>query len=216
LGCIALALGALSRTLAGPTLAWLLAWLAAAWLLTAASRTLIARLQARLWSSGRGAEVIAVVGLGPTAEGIKARMKTSGPVPMRLLGVFDDRVSERSERSGLASGDINALLELGKTQRIDWIVLALPAHAQERLDALTQRLKALAAPIVLARPQVEAETQDQQAVEESDFTARPASAYRWIDTAGSLARAQMRAWRRSWLHGFRPSDSQEKKTCEND
>jgi exopolysaccharide biosynthesis polyprenyl glycosylphosphotransferase len=41
------------------------------------------------------------------------------------------------------------LIELGKTRKIDWILLALPPTAEHRLLSIVQRLKALSVPIGL-------------------------------------------------------------------
>jgi exopolysaccharide biosynthesis WecB/TagA/CpsF family protein len=47
------------------------------------------------------------------------------------------------------TGTVAQLIELGKTRKIDWILLTLPPTAEQRLLSIMQRLKALSVPIGL-------------------------------------------------------------------
>ncbi|MDO8704297.1 MAG: exopolysaccharide biosynthesis polyprenyl glycosylphosphotransferase, partial [Sulfuricaulis sp.] len=47
------------------------------------------------------------------------------------------------------AGTLAQLIELGKTRKIDWILLTLPPTAEQRVLSMVQRLKALSVPIGL-------------------------------------------------------------------
>jgi Undecaprenyl-phosphate glucose phosphotransferase len=144
---VVLALGGVSRTLGPLPTGWLFTWLAAGLLLTALPRVLVALTLRRLQQQGVLTEVIAVVGAGPVADRLVQVLGQAQPNSIELLGVFDD--DPDAVAGNRASGTLDQLLELGKTRKIDWILLTLPPAPEQRLQSIVQRLKALAVPIGL-------------------------------------------------------------------
>ncbi len=124
-------------------------WLLLTFMLTAAARVLLVRSVQRLLRRGLLAENVAIVGTGAHALELQHQLETQLSPGMALLGLFDDpHANTGSGRAGLA-GSIDELIELGKTRRIDWILLALPESESGRQPGLVQRLKALSVPIAL-------------------------------------------------------------------
>jgi exopolysaccharide biosynthesis WecB/TagA/CpsF family protein len=146
---VILALGALSQALDDFPRSWLIIWLASSLLLTSLTRVLAARYVRRLQRQGVLTEVIAVVGAGPVADRLVQALRQTRPETIELLGVFDDKVLGAVPSTIKSSGTLAQLLELGKTRKIDWILLTLPPTAEHRLLSIVQRLKALSVPIGL-------------------------------------------------------------------
>ncbi len=146
---VILALGALSQALDDFPRSWLIVWLASSLLLTSLTRVLAARYVRRLQRQGVLTEVIAVVGAGPVADRLVQALRQTRPETIELLGVFDDKVLGAVPSTIQSSGTLAQLLELGKTRKIDWILLTLPPTAEHRLLSIVQRLKALSVPIGL-------------------------------------------------------------------
>ena len=147
---VVLVLGAVSRTLDGFPSGWLALWFAMSLLLTSLTRVAVAQYMRRLQRQGVLREVIAVVGAGEVADRLVHTLCQTRRETIELLGVFDDRINRAKLGSADPAGTVSQLIELGKTRKIDWIVLALPPTAETRLLAIVARLKALAVPIGLA------------------------------------------------------------------
>jgi Undecaprenyl-phosphate glucose phosphotransferase len=143
---VALALGVLAQALHGFAHGWLLLWFALGLLFSSLTRLALARWVQRLQRRGLLSEVIAVVGAGALAERLVLALREARPETIELLGVFDDEPAQAGTTG--PSGSLAQLLELGKTRRIDWIVLTLPPTAPNLLS-IVQRLKALSVPIGL-------------------------------------------------------------------
>jgi exopolysaccharide biosynthesis WecB/TagA/CpsF family protein len=144
-----LALGTVSLVLVDVRAAWLLLWFVAALSSTLGVRVLLVGLLERMQRLGHLTEVVAIVGAGPVADRLVFALLQTRPEKVELLGIFDDPVGAPIERKFQTSGTVEDLLELGKTRRIDWIVLTLPSTSQRQMDSLVRRLKALSAPIGL-------------------------------------------------------------------
>ena len=147
---VVLVLGAVSRALDGFPSGWLALWFAVSLLLTSLTRVAVAQYMRRLQRQGVLREVIAVVGAGEVADRLVHTLCQTRRETIELLGVFDDRINRAKLGSADPAGTVSQLIELGKTRKIDWIVLALPPTAETRLLAIVARLKALAVPIGLA------------------------------------------------------------------
>lgn len=131
---------------------WVLLWLSGSFAMTLLARLHVALHVRHALQQGQLAEVVAVVGAGALADRLLNELGHAASRSVEVLGLFDDRAG----RGGAVApaGTTADLVELGKTRRIDWIVLALPAEAQQRLDETLLRLKALSAAIVLCPPLV--------------------------------------------------------------
>jgi exopolysaccharide biosynthesis WecB/TagA/CpsF family protein len=133
----------------GGALTWVLLWFGAALLLTLIVRFVAGRSLQWLQGHGHLSEVVAIVGSGAAAERVAATLRRTRPGTVELLGIFDDPAAGTETGAARVSGNIEQLLELGKTARLDWILLALPEIAEQRVDPLLKRLKALSTPIGL-------------------------------------------------------------------
>lgn len=147
---VLLAFGYGSRALDIMPRAWVLTWLLPSITFTLAARVLLARQLSRLESSGVLSQSIAVVGAGPIADRLIRHLLDKRPGKIELLGVFDDRGSRNDGRMFHPIGTIADLLELGKTRPIDWILVALPATADDRVLEIVHTLKTLSVPVGLA------------------------------------------------------------------
>lgn len=142
-----LALGQLSYILVHIPRAVLALWFVLSLLLTSLTRVLLARYLRFLLRRGALTEVIAVVGAGPVADRLVLAMQQTRPESVALLGVFDDAAAGAGKVS--VAGSIDDLLELGKTQRIDWVLLTAPPGSEDEVQSLVYRLKSLSVPIGL-------------------------------------------------------------------
>jgi Undecaprenyl-phosphate glucose phosphotransferase len=68
---------------------------------------------------------------------------------LHIAGVFDDRLTRQQALVNRPCGTIKDLLEIGKTGRIDCVLIALPAAAEQRLGTLAHELKALATSVAI-------------------------------------------------------------------
>lgn len=144
---VLLAIGTFTRMLVGLPMTLLLVWATAIFVITASTRALMVGALRRLERRGVLTESVAIVGAGPALDGLMAELATLRSGRVELVGIFAD-ATEAGSASG-RDGNVAALLELGKHRKLDWIVIALPAHSSEALDPVVQRLKTLPVPIVL-------------------------------------------------------------------
>ncbi|MHB8624453.1 MAG: undecaprenyl-phosphate glucose phosphotransferase [Sulfuricaulis sp.] len=130
---------------------WLVTWFVASLLLTSITRILAGQYLRRLQRRGAFVEVIAVVGTSPVADRLVQVLRQKRPEAIEVLGVFDDNISEsEAARSAIKpAGTLAQLIELGKTRKIDWILLTLPPTAEHGVQSMVQRLKTLSVPIAL-------------------------------------------------------------------
>jgi Undecaprenyl-phosphate glucose phosphotransferase len=149
-------LGALSQSLGNFPRGWLALWFVASVLLTSLLRVVVARYMRHLQRRGVLTEVVAVVGAGPIAERLVQMLRQTRPQSIDILGIFDDSTG-RAAHGTLAQpgGTLAHLIEIGKTRKIDWILLALPSASEHRMPSVVQRLKALSVPIALCPQQIE-------------------------------------------------------------
>jgi Undecaprenyl-phosphate glucose phosphotransferase len=148
-------LGALSQSLGNFPRGWLALWFVASVLLTSLLRVLVARYMRHLQRRGVLTEVVAVVGAGPIADRLVQMLRQTRPQSIDILGIFDDRIRAAPGALEQAGGTLTHLIEIGKTRKIDWILLALPSASEQRMPSIVQRLKALSVPIALCPQQIE-------------------------------------------------------------
>jgi exopolysaccharide biosynthesis WecB/TagA/CpsF family protein len=146
---VVLVLGGLGHVFGSVESSSLMFWLVASLLLTSLARLLAAEYVRRLQRRGALTEVVALVGAGPVADRLLKTMRETRPESIALLGVFDDAAVASGQDSGRLTGSIDQLLELGKTRRIDWILLTAPPNPRYHALRVLNRLKALSVPIGL-------------------------------------------------------------------
>ena len=135
------ALGALAPSIGG--------WRAfAGWSLTAGVWLLISRGALALWArpkaqAGAFRRRIAIVGGGAAAQRAIDTLERSSGLDIEIIGLFDDRDDERSPeqvRRYRKLGDIAALYDYARRQRVDLIVVAIPLAAEQRLMQMLGKL----------------------------------------------------------------------------
>jgi Undecaprenyl-phosphate glucose phosphotransferase len=137
---VAVALGSPERW----PLSWLPIWWSLAVAFLAVERWMAAAFVARLRARGAFDTNLAVYGSGRIAQRVAdfARAPGSGT---HLIGIYDDRASpERAEPDAPATqGGLEQLIEAGRLDRIDEIIVALPPAADGRLAEIVRRLEHL-------------------------------------------------------------------------
>jgi len=121
-------------------------WFAGGWGATIAGRSVL-----RLWlaaksRSGALARRTVIAGGGAPAATLIERLRRSGGTDIQILGLFDDRDAERSpETIGdlRKLGRFEELADFCREEKIDLIIIALPATAEDRILHLLKKLWAL-------------------------------------------------------------------------
>ncbi|MGE3645555.1 MAG: undecaprenyl-phosphate glucose phosphotransferase [Beijerinckiaceae bacterium] len=122
---------------------WLALWFAAGWGALALSRTGLAWWLRSQSKAGSLARRTVIAGGGPATATLIEQLAKSGSHDIRILGIFDDRMGDRSPE---AVGDIrklgtfDALAEFCREQKIDLIIVALPPAAEDRILHLLKKL----------------------------------------------------------------------------
>lgn len=146
---VVLAVGFATRSLDSLPRGWALIWLGTSFFFTLSTRILLAQHLKHLEYRGVLSQAIAIVGAGPIADRLIRHLLQSQPGKIELLGVFDDRASRNDGRMFIPKGTVNDLLELGKSRTIDWILVAIPSTADDRVLEIVHTLKTLAVPVGL-------------------------------------------------------------------
>ncbi len=146
---VVLAVGFATRTLDTMPRAWAAIWLGTSFVLTLSTRILLARHLKYLEYRGVLTQAIAVVGAGPIADRLIRHLLQTQPGTIELLGVFDDRTLRNDGRIFIPKGTVSDLIELGKSRTIDWILVALPSTADDRVLEIVHTLKTLSVPVGL-------------------------------------------------------------------
>ncbi len=121
-------------------------WLVS-WYFTGAGTLIAFRLSLRAvvmqWTrEGRLRRRTVIVGGGQDAEALIGAIRTGANHDIRLLGLFDDRVDERSPEMVAGSpklGKVADLIEFARRTRVDLVIVSMPLSAEKRvLDMLRQ------------------------------------------------------------------------------
>jgi len=156
--CLAIALLAvlgigLPFTVAGPHMwIWYGSWLSAAFTLALGNRIITNRILARMTAAGAFDTRVAVYGAGEIASKLNSYLRDPA-LGIRFAGVFDDRTVSRSpdapnqktqSTDNLSNaGNMDKLLDIGRTGAIDQIVIALPPSAGHRSNDIIRRFEQL-------------------------------------------------------------------------
>ena len=124
---------------------WTFSWLLSAIGAVLLFRILMALVLRRLAAAGRIGRKIVIFGVGPQAERLIERIERLDEPWNRIIGVFDDRLARTGESVGPypVLGNLNDLVDWGRRDRPDEIIVALPWGAEERLVAVLQALAVL-------------------------------------------------------------------------
>jgi len=132
-------------------------WLAG-WYLGGAVVLVLFRLSLRAlvlqWTAeGRLRRRTVIVGGGHDAETLVDSIKRGADSDVRLLGLFDDRIDERSPESvaGLPKlGKVADLIEFARQTRIDLVIVSMPLSAEKRVLEMLNQLWVLPVDIRLS------------------------------------------------------------------
>ncbi len=144
-----LVVGFATKSLDAVSRIWGALWFALTLGLLLAGRLALVHHVRRLSASGALTESIAIVGAGKLADRLAVFLQASDDVTVEVIGVFDDRLTRLDPGATMPMGTIADLVELGKTRRIDRVIVTLPWSAERRLIEVFRVLKALAVDITL-------------------------------------------------------------------
>ncbi len=127
---------------------WYAAWISLSLTLMLGLRLIVRPLFARWAREGRFDVRVAVFGAGAIARRVHDHLRDPR-LGVRFVGVFDDRVGEeRLNPEGLVvSGRLSDLVDLGRRDGVDQIVIALPQSADQRMSDVARKLEQLPASI---------------------------------------------------------------------
>jgi Undecaprenyl-phosphate glucose phosphotransferase len=108
----------------------------------------------RNWSKlGRLNRRAVIVGGGTEAHKLISALEASRETDIRIYGVFDDRIGDRTSKrvAGYPRlGTIDQLVQFGRKKRLDLLILTLPLTAENRLLELYKKLLVLPVDIRLS------------------------------------------------------------------
>ncbi|MCA0399574.1 MAG: undecaprenyl-phosphate glucose phosphotransferase [Proteobacteria bacterium] len=122
---------------------WFLGWLLLLLIVLPFFRLFVSRSIAQAERRGELARRAVIVGGGKSCEDLIARLESSRSNAIRILGVFDDRDDERSPETVRGYRKVGTFAELDgycRQNRVDLLVVALPATAEERILHLMKKL----------------------------------------------------------------------------
>ncbi|MBE7731475.1 undecaprenyl-phosphate glucose phosphotransferase [Devosia faecipullorum] len=121
---------------------WLLSWFLFGAILLAVYRLMLRALVQRWTDEGRLKRRAVIVGGGDDAAALIQQIKSSADKDINLLGLFDDRVGERSPDIVLGYpklGMVADLVDFARLTSVDLVIVSMPLSAEKRvLDMLTQ------------------------------------------------------------------------------
>ena len=121
---------------------WLLTWFLSGAALLIAYRLALRALVLRWTRQGRLKRRTVIVGGGADAEVLIEQIRAGADMDINLLGLFDDRVGERSPDmvAGYHKlGKVSDLIEFARRTPVDLVIVSMPLSAERRvLDMLTQ------------------------------------------------------------------------------
>jgi Undecaprenyl-phosphate glucose phosphotransferase len=132
---------------------WLGLWYLAGSAVLPTSRILFSTLLKRWNKNGQLNRHAVLVGGGAPAQHLYAALSGSEETDVTVVGVFDDRGSDRTSASQLhvpKLGDITQLIDFVRNARVDLLLVTLPLMAEERLLHILKRLWVLPVDIRLS------------------------------------------------------------------
>ena len=132
---------------------WLVSWYASGALVLVLFRLSLRALLQQWTREGRLKRRTVIVGGGHDAEVLVEQIKQSDGADVRLLGLFDDRIDERSPESvaGLPKlGKVADLIEFARQTRVDLVIVSMPLSAEKRVLEMLKQLWVLPVDIRLS------------------------------------------------------------------
>lgn len=120
---------------------WLFAWFVSGAVLLVAFRLALRALVMRWTAQGRLKRRTVIVGGGEDAAALIDQIEQGAAMDIKLLGLFDDRIDERSpgQVAGYDKlGKVGDLIEFARRTPVDLVIVSMPLSAEKRvLDMLT-------------------------------------------------------------------------------
>lgn len=121
---------------------WLISWYVGGAVLLVAFRLSLRALVGRWTAMGRLRRRTVIVGGGKDAEALIEQIQASASNDILLLGLFDDRIDDRSPDAVAGYpklGKVADLIEFARRTPVDLVLVSMPLSAEKRvLDMLTQ------------------------------------------------------------------------------
>jgi Undecaprenyl-phosphate glucose phosphotransferase len=132
---------------------WAAGWYIAGLAALFADRLVLTSLVRRWARSGRLVRRVIIVGGGREGEALVRALAHEADSDLRICGVFDDRVGDRSPPvvAGIPKlGTVDDLVEFTRRTRVDLILVSLPLTAEERVLHMVRKLWVLPVDVRLA------------------------------------------------------------------
>jgi Undecaprenyl-phosphate glucose phosphotransferase len=148
--CALIVMGFATRTSDYLPRGWFAFWIASGFVMTLCGRLMVCSQLRMLQDKGILRERIAIVGAGTLADRLIGYLHKVDMRGIEIVGVFDDRAKTRLPAGATPpTGTVADLIETGKNQSIDWVLVTLPGPADKRLMSLASQLKSLATTVAL-------------------------------------------------------------------
>jgi Undecaprenyl-phosphate glucose phosphotransferase len=132
---------------------WLLSWYASGAVVLVLFRLSVRGLIRQWTAEGRLKRRTVIVGGGKDAEELIAAIRRSEESDVDLLGLFDDRIDDRSPDmvAGMPKlGKVAALVEFARLTRVDLVIVSMPLSAEKRVLEMLKQLWVLPVDIRLS------------------------------------------------------------------
>jgi exopolysaccharide biosynthesis polyprenyl glycosylphosphotransferase len=105
-----------------------------------------------LRARGRFAPTVVIVGATNIAERLIEEARAAEHAPFEIVGIFDDRLSRvpTSVANLPVLGTTEDLLKFSAIDSLDWIIVAMPWSAEDRIAGMLERLRTVSTRILLA------------------------------------------------------------------
>ncbi len=137
-----IALGFAARVANDYSRVWLFTWFAASLLSLLVIRLLAGSIFRSLSTSGVIKRSVAIYGEGQIATNLAREIETAHP-ELRLAGLFGPHSTGDEAGAGEMVGDLHDLITFGQSEKLDSIVLALPALSKDDLHQILLTLSVL-------------------------------------------------------------------------
>ncbi|MEP7241063.1 MAG: undecaprenyl-phosphate glucose phosphotransferase, partial [Devosia sp.] len=132
---------------------WLVGWYFSGAAVIVLFRVSLRALVLQWTAEGKLKRRTVIVGGGHDAEALVDQIRQSASADVRLLGLFDDRIDERSPESvaGLPKlGKVADLIEFARQTRVDLVIVSMPLSAEKRVLEMLNQLWVLPVDIRLS------------------------------------------------------------------
>ncbi|HEX7776622.1 MAG TPA: undecaprenyl-phosphate glucose phosphotransferase [Parvibaculum sp.] len=144
-----IAVGFIAKSSDAYSRVWSISWFLTAWTGLATGRVVLQAWSQRWIAEGRLSRNVAVLGIGPIGRRLIEYFAATPESGVRVIGVFDDDQSQGTTRPPKfyagrpVLGDLDALERYVRNHALDTVIIAVSPEEEERLLAITARIKTL-------------------------------------------------------------------------